>query len=165
VDDGWVAAALAVASVAVLVAADQLAPIALVAVVAVAGVGAALGRWRAPRTWAAGAYLGAGVILMVVAAALPDTEGPSLLGAAFVPVAAGALVRRTWWRGTAAGAGAAALGTAVGAVAIDASAGRTGSLVIVAVGALVCAALVVLVVRALWAPAAPVTNERGRPSP
>ena len=165
IDDGWTVAALATAVVIVLVTGDDLAAPTIAAVVGAAVAGGAIGRWRDALVWAPGVEVAALVATGVVFAALPDTEGSSLLGAALVPVAVAALVRRTWWRGTAAGAAVGALVAAVAVVAAGASADRTGALVATGLGALVCAGVVVVVLRVLVDPARPVTSERARPSP
>lgn len=167
VDDGWVAAGLAVAAIGVVAAAGQVAGATIVLIGGAAASGAAIGRalarTRPAHLWAPAAYVAALVAVAVVYAALPDTEGPALLGAALAPVAVGALTRGTWWLGAAAGAGLGALAAAVGVVAFDAAAERIGALVVAAAGAAVCAALVVLVLRVVVDPS-PLTSERGRPS-
>lgn len=151
--------------------ADQVGVAGLVAVLVTAGLGAALGRWRGWSVWAPEPLLAALAVVAVVFATLPDTEGSTLVGAALVPVAGGALVRRTVWHGTAAGAAIAAVTAATAVVAIDGAAGRAESLVVALVAGLVCAVLVVLVLRVLGiAPAAGrgsrrVTSGPGRPSP
>lgn len=137
---------------AVLVAAEQVAPWSILVVGGATAVAVAATRLGAPapeRIWPIDVVLAALVALVVCGALLPDTEGPVLVVSALVPVTGGLLVRRLWWRGGAGVAASTALVTTVGVVAIDAAAGRSGTLVVAALTAAVCGTGVVLVERVL----------------
>jgi hypothetical protein len=157
-----VAAGIATAAVVVLVAADQLPPAAIAVPAIGLAAGGALGRWRRARAWPLDPFLSALVALAFAFAALPDTEGPTVLGAALVPVTVTALVRRSWWRGAAAGAGPVASAAAIVLIGVDADGGRGGALAVTAVGAAAGAVLVVVLARVL-VPRPPLTSERERP--
>ena len=164
IDEGWSVATLAVAIIGVLVTADQASTATVAAVLAVAAAGAVLGRWRPVTVLASDPLLAALVVVAVIFATLPDTEGATLLGAALVAPVASALLRRSGWRGAAAGAAGGALIAATAVVAVDGAAGSTGSLVVALSAGLACAVMVVLVVRVLRGRPAAI-SERGRPSP
>jgi hypothetical protein len=162
---------LVIALVVVLVAAEQVPPWSILVVGGATALGVTATRLGAPapaRVWAIDVVLVALVSLVVCGALLPDTEGPVLVVSALGPVTVGLLVRRLWWRGGAGVAASTALVTTVGIVAIDAAAGRSGTLVVAAVTAAVCGTGVVLVGRVLVdrrsGPTAGVSaSGRGRP--